>query len=205
MASTFWDQPPRESRHLWLQLWHTNTHPHTRVRFRLPLCYTASLCLCQWLPNTLGSKPECSSWPLWEQLSRRASREATAKHWDCFGHWREKLEYAQKSATTDQCQTTHKGTAGWIRVKCPSKAHSQGKNAWFFDWIMLCSKPGNPNKSSWERLRRHCRELCKFSEQLKWWQGSQQHRLELQGPTTTPYHWDGGLQVRGEESKPRRL
>lgn len=65
MASTFWDQPPMDSRHLWLQLCHTNTHPHTRVRFRLALCWAASLCLCQWLPNALSTKPECSSWPLW--------------------------------------------------------------------------------------------------------------------------------------------
>lgn len=65
MASTFWDQPPMDSRHLWLQLWHTNTHPPTRVRFRLALCWAASLCLCQRLPNALSTKPECSSWPLW--------------------------------------------------------------------------------------------------------------------------------------------
>lgn len=151
----------------------------TGVRFGLALCWTAPLCLCgcQRLsalrlnallaPQQKGqqgshSKSLTLPWPL---KGKTGICSKKCYHRPVPKHTKEQQDGSESSA----------------HLK-----HTQRKNAQFFDWIMLCSNPGNPNKSSWERLRRHCRELCKFSEQLKWWQGSQQHQLELQGAQTQP-------------------
>lgn len=103
---------------------HRNTCTCTCVRFRLALCQEAYLPLCQHLPKALSASLNALPWPLFRQFCRRASRQATSKHWECFDQSREKLEHAWRSSTIDKSQTTHKGTAGPIGVKCPTPAHA---------------------------------------------------------------------------------
>lgn len=103
---------------------HRNTCTCTCVRFRLALCQEAYLSLCQHLPKALSASLNALSWPLFGQFCRRASMQSTTKHRECFDQSREKLEYAWRSSTIDKSQTTHKGTAGPIRVKCPTQARA---------------------------------------------------------------------------------
>lgn len=95
-----------------------NLCPRTRVRFRLALWLTASLC-----PHRAAQ-----AWMLFLGHSGGSLAEELACTpqliTECFDHSREKLDYAWKSAAKDMCQTAHKGTAGRSGVKCPSKAQT---------------------------------------------------------------------------------